>query len=85
MYAPGLDLVYQREKFLQHCRAKHYYFADWLEEFKGWLLEARYRATGNGHSPAAPPADAAQTPADGAARQAGQRIDDQACDEWRQE
>jgi hypothetical protein len=85
VYAPGLDLAYQREKFLQYCRAKHYRFADWPEELKGWLLEAHHRAPGNGHSPAVPQADAAQILAEDAARQAGQWTGHQACDEWGQE
>src|ERR1700752_4697601 len=85
VHAPGLDLAYQREKFLQYCRAKHYRFADWPEELKGWLLEAHYRATRNSHFPAALPAAAAPTLAEGAAQQAGQWTGHQAYDEWGQE
>jgi len=54
-HTPQVDLAYQHDKFLQHCRAQAIENADWIEAFKGWLLDANRRATHNGHRPGVGP------------------------------
>jgi hypothetical protein len=50
-HTPEVDLVYQRDKFLQYCRGQGIENVDWLEAFKGWLLEAIRRPTSNRPGP----------------------------------
>jgi hypothetical protein len=50
-HARQVDLVFEREKFLQHCRAHAIENINWIEAFKLWLLEAHRRATRHGHRP----------------------------------
>jgi len=54
-YARQVDLVFEREKFLQHCRAHEIENRNWVEAFKGWLLEADRRVRANGHRPGVGP------------------------------
>jgi hypothetical protein len=54
-HARQVDLVFEREKFLQHCRAHEIENINWIEAFKLWLLEADRRARDRGHRPGVGP------------------------------
>jgi len=52
-HARQVDLTFERAKFLQHCRAHETENVNWIEAFKGWLLEADRRARQHGPRPVA--------------------------------